>query len=159
MSRPAPVSRPDPDRGAPGARAAASAPARADRVALVAVWVLPFVGAGALLLAPTTLAVLVLTTSPVLLLVAGAGWGVHTLVLRSRSWVRARHGRVPRADRVLAWTWGLAWAVPGVAAAALPEEAVAVVVVVLLLGCGMVPATTIVSVSRNARARRAVLDL
>lgn len=85
----------------------------ADRAAMVAVVVLPPLGAFVKWLDPGWMAMMSLLWSPVIVGVWGMGLWVFLRTLGERSAVRAARGSVPSGFRVLAWAWAVAMVVPG----------------------------------------------
>lgn len=88
-------------------------PTRAEWTALTAVWVLPVVGGILKIANPGWVLIGVIMWSPVIALVYLAGGVVFRLSLGRRSELRATRGSVPRRYRVLAWTWAVAFFLPG----------------------------------------------
>lgn len=88
-------------------------PTRAEWIALTAVWVLPVVGGILKVANPGWGLIAVIMWSPVIALVYLAGVVVFRLSLGRRSELRAVRGSVPRRYRVLAWTWAVAFFLPG----------------------------------------------
>ena len=88
-------------------------PTRAEWIALTAVSVLPIVGGILKVANPGWVLIGAIMWSPVIALVYFAGIVVFRLSLGRRSELRLARGSVPRRYRVLAWTWAVAFFLPG----------------------------------------------